>query len=171
MVERGERGLADEERANRPEVAEDAVLRRGLIEVVDARGAARARATADHALDHARVALAEEHELLLDLDDRVDDLARPREQREIAVALDEDERRADAPLTQARGLGLVLREQERSSALDLGVVALTEPLDVRGHHRLHAHLPEPALGLLAVRVEEAREEAVHVRRVALAAEE
>src|SRR6187455_3448212 len=87
-LERRRRVAAHLQRADRPQVAEDAVAERRLVEVVDTRAAARAGAAADDALDHARVALAEDHEVLLELDQRVEHLARPGEQRQLAVGLD-----------------------------------------------------------------------------------
>src|SRR6185503_8186826 len=93
--ERRQVPLAEEERAHRPYLAEDAVLERRRVEVVDAGRAAGSGSPPDDALDHARVPLPEDDELLLERDDRVDDLARPREQRKLAVALDEGERRGD----------------------------------------------------------------------------
>src|SRR5262245_6494632 len=74
------RGL-DHEGAQGPQVGEDARAERGLVEVVHAAAAARADAAADDALDHARVALAEDEQGLLELDQAADELARPGQQR------------------------------------------------------------------------------------------
>src|SRR5262249_57148802 len=79
-----------------PEVAEDAVAERRLVEVVDPRGAAGAGAPADDALDHPGVALAPDDHDLLELDEGVDELAGPGQAGELAVALEEDDAGADA---------------------------------------------------------------------------
>src|SRR5271166_998441 len=93
-LERGERRLAEQQAPHRPEITEDAVAERGLVEVVHAGGAARARAATDHALDHAGVPLPPDDHRLLELDDRVDELARPCEARQLTIALDEEDPRA-----------------------------------------------------------------------------
>src|SRR5262245_54363816 len=96
VLERGQGGFAEEQAAHPPEVAEDPITERRLIEVVDARRAARPRAAADHALHHPRVALPPDEHGLLHLDDGVDHLPRPGEAGELAVALEEDDARANA---------------------------------------------------------------------------
>src|SRR5205085_957178 len=89
VLELRRRSAADLQRANGPQVAKDPVLQRRRVEIVDARATARSRPPPDHALDHARVPLAEDDEDLLDLDEAVEQLARPGEERELAVRFDE----------------------------------------------------------------------------------
>ena len=69
-------------------------------------------AAADDALGHARVALAEDNELLLELDEGVEHLSRPSQERELAVGLNEERSCANAPPAHA-ALRLV-RGEERA---------------------------------------------------------
>src|SRR5690606_9681712 len=123
-------------RAYRPDVREDAVPESRLVEVVDARRAAGAGPPSDDSLDHASVTLAEDDERLLERDELVEDHARPREERQLAVALDEDDRRPDARRPLPLLLRHVVRLEERARRVDLLLVTCVEPLDVGGRQSL-----------------------------------
>src|SRR5690606_32653999 len=112
VLEAGDDLLAEQDRAHLPEVVEDAVAERGLVEVGDAARPAGADAPADDTLDHARVALSPDDHPLLEEQERLADLAWPREPRQLAVALDEDERRAHVAAVGALRLGAVGRPHE-----------------------------------------------------------
>src|SRR3954464_9190933 len=75
VLQRRQRGLAEQEAPHRPDVAEDAVAERGLIQVIHSCGAAGAGAAANDPLDHARVPLSPDEHALFHLHEGVDDLA------------------------------------------------------------------------------------------------
>ena len=163
MRQRGQRGLSQEQGAHGPEVTKNAV-RSGAIEVVDPRRSAGAGAPSDDPLDHPGVPLSVHHEALLDLEHRVDDLAGPGEQRQLPVALDEDECGAD-PTAPARfqivPAGLVLTVQKRMGSRDFSRIARTQALHVRGEGPLPDGMLHAQLGFAGVRGQESLEKARH----------